>query len=201
MTMEGGWGGIKRSNGGILKHSNGSRLANHSSTHSPLPARQGHQETSRRFRGRLGTTSQPRLHSARPRLLRAFQLCAGALPHATGETIPRSLAPLFLSTHPTPAVDDGLAPGQTTPPVPGGGRRGPREAILGLSFRSRLPARARRSLQKPNPAGPALTCHAATATAASILGLSSCFLAESASTAPRTFTIGSAGFSPPSLLG
>lgn len=198
--MEGGWVGLKRSNGEILKRSPSSRLVNHSSTHSPLPARQGHQDISRRFRGSPGTP-QPRPHSARPRLPRAFQLCAGALPHATGETIPRSLAPLFLSTHPTPAVDDGLAPGQTTPPVPGGGRRRPGEAILELNFRSRLPARARRSLQKPNPAGPALTCHAATATAASILGLSSCFLAESASTAPRTFTIGSAGFTSPSLLG
>lgn len=171
------------------------------STHSPLSSRKGHQETSKRF-GSLGTTPQPKPHSAWPRPPRsAFQLCAGALPHATGETIPRSLTPLFLSTPPhPPAVDDGLAPGQTTPPVPGGGRRGPGEAILELSLWSRLPARARRPLQKPNPTGPALTCHATTATAASILGLSSCFLAESASTAPRTFAIGATGFSPPSLL-
>lgn len=37
---------------------------------------------------------QPKLHSARLRPPRAFQLCAGALPHAMGETIPRSLAPI-----------------------------------------------------------------------------------------------------------
>nr|XP_028697867.1 uncharacterized protein LOC114674789 [Macaca mulatta] len=103
-------------------------------------------------------------------------------------------------THPTPAVDDGLAPGQTTPPVPGGGRRGPGAAILELSFRSGRPARARQPLQKPSPPGSALTCHAATATAASILGLSSCFLTESAFAVSRTLVIGSAVLILPLLL-
>lgn len=112
---------------------------------------------------------------------------------------PAALHP-YSSLPPPRVVEDGLTPGQTTPPVPGGGHRGPGAAILELSFRSRLPTRAQQSLQKPNPAGPALTCHAATAAAASILGLSSSFLTESASTAPRALAIGSGGLSPLFLL-
>lgn len=115
---------------------------------------------------------------------------------------PQPYTPIYVypPLSPPHVVDNGLVPGQTTPPVLGGGRRGPGAATLELSFRFRLLAHAHRSLQKPNLAWPALTCQAATATAASILGLSACFLVESASTTPLTFTIGATGLSPLFLL-
>lgn len=163
--------------------------------------KEGSSDTLRRFSGDPGTTH----HSPRPIRTapptEGLALCAGVLPPSAGETTPRSLAP-WTPVHPPlpPAIDDGLAPGQTTPPVPGGGCRGPGAVTLELSFRSRLSVQARRSLQKPNPAGPALTCQAAAAATASILSLSSCFLVKSASTAPRAVAIGSAGLSPLFLL-
>lgn len=114
---------------------------------------------------------------------------------AAGETTP-AVRPWNLST---PAVDDGLAPGQTTPLVPCGGTLRFRRKHLGV-FRSRFHALVRRLLQNPNPTGPALTCHTATTTTASILGLSSCFLLQSAATVPRLLAIGSPELGPPFLL-
>lgn len=169
----------------------------------PIVGKEASSDILRRFRGDLGATH----HSPSP-----IRPCPAppseGLPalrrrptHEAGETIPRSRAPLFLSTHHYPLLWTMVSP-QVKPLLQFRiGASGSMRGHPGGKLSATAPCPCRTVPPETYPAGPTLTCQAATAAAASILGLSSCFLVESASTTPRAFSIGSKGLSPPSLLG
>lgn len=173
------------------------------STHSPLLVRKRHQISYGGLEGIWAqhTTAQAPFGPAPPHLPRAFQLCAGVLHTRRAKPSPAAVHPYFCLPTTTPRCGRWFRPRSNHSSSSGQGASGSMRGHPGGKLSATAPCPCRTVPPETYPAGPTLTCQAATAAAASILGLSSCFLVESASTTPRAFSIGSKGLSPPSLLG
>lgn len=137
----------------------------------------------------------PRPHSVWPCLPRALSSA-----QAQGHWLAPRAKPSQQLCPPHPRGRGWSRPGSNHSSGSGRGAPGSRRSHPGAEFSVRAPCPCSRPLQNLNATGPALTCHTATASSASILGLSSCFLTESTSTALRTLAIGAARFSSPFLL-